>query len=81
MRDGRRGALKGLARKVSIEAAADLPKTIQTRRKIMAKSSPAEFSNSLAEKSQTWELPVNNWRRVMFAALAAAQWFCEQAWP
>jgi hypothetical protein len=68
----------GLANKFSTEAAADLPETIQTRRTTMSASSPAEFSNYLNEKSQTLALPVNNWRRVMFAALAADFWFCTQ---
>ncbi|MDR6869561.1 5-methylcytosine-specific restriction endonuclease McrA [Bosea sp. BE125] len=68
----------GLADKFSVEAAADLPETIQTRRTSMVMSSPQEFSNYLSEKSRTLSFPVNNWRRVMFAALAADEWFCEQ---
>lgn len=68
-----------LAGKFSVEAAADLPETIQTRRTTMAAISPAEFSSYLAEKSQTVAIPVNNWRRVMFAALAADNWFCSEA--
>lgn len=68
----------GLAEKFSVEAAADLPETIRTRQTTMSAVSPQEFSRYLAEKGQTGTLPVNNWRRVMFAALAADPWFCTQ---
>jgi hypothetical protein len=68
----------GLAEKFSVEAAADLPETIQTRRTTMSANSAEDFSRYLAEKGQTVTLPVNNWRRVMFAALAADLWFCSQ---
>jgi hypothetical protein len=68
----------GLADKFSVEAASDLPETIQTRRTTMSANSPLEFSTYLAEKGQTVTLPVNNWRRVMFSALAADAWFCSQ---
>lgn len=68
----------GLADKFSVEAAADLPETIQTRTTTMAENSPLEFSAYLAEKGRTASLPVNNWRRVMFTALAADEWFCQQ---
>ncbi|MFG1180822.1 HNH endonuclease [Xanthobacter versatilis] len=62
--------------KFSIEAAADLPETIQTRRTTMSNNTPNEFSDYLAEKGQTETLPINNWRRVMFSALALDSWFC-----
>ncbi|KAA3506358.1 HNH endonuclease [Agrobacterium vitis] len=68
----------GLADKFSIEAAADLPETIQTRRTTMFLNTPAEFSRYLAEKGRNTALPINNWRRVMFNALAADDWFCNQ---
>lgn len=67
-----------LAEKFSVEAAADLPETIQTRRTTLLESSPQEFSHYLAEKSRTMSFPTNNWRRVMFSALAADVWFCSQ---
>jgi hypothetical protein len=67
-----------LGNRFSVEAAADLPETIHTRRTTMAKSSDEEFSGYLSEKSQTANLPINNWRRVMFTALAADEWFCNQ---
>ncbi len=67
-----------LQEKFSVEAAADLPETIQTRRTIMSAVSPQDFSRYLNEKGRTTTLPVNNWRRVMFAALAADEWFCSQ---
>lgn len=69
----------GLAGKFSVEAAADLPETIYTRRTTLIASSPAEFSRYLAEKGNTPTLPINNWRRVMFKALSADQWFCTQS--
>lgn len=68
----------GLGGKFSIEAAADIPETMQTRRTTMLDSSPQEFSMYLAEKGQTHSWPVNNWRRVMFTALASDVWFCSQ---
>jgi hypothetical protein len=67
-----------LADKFSVEAAADIPETIQTRRTIMAHNTPEEFSLYLAEKGQTDTIPINNWRRVMFLALATDSWFCSQ---
>lgn len=68
----------GLAAKFSVEAGADLPETIQTRVTTMAASTPEAFSSYLSEKSETLALPVNHWRRVMFAALARDVWFCSQ---
>lgn len=70
-----------LAKRFSIEAGADLPETIQTRRTTSAALSPAEFSNQLREKSDGLLLPINHWRRVMFAALADDAWFCGHAHP
>jgi hypothetical protein len=67
-----------LAEKFSVEAAADLPETIQTRRTTMCANTAANFSSYLAEKSNTSALPINNWRRVMFSALAADPWFCNE---
>ncbi|WP_148287839.1 HNH endonuclease [Rhodopseudomonas sp. B29] len=71
----------GLAGKFSIEAAADLPETIQTRRTTMSANSSEDFSHYLAEKGKTPTLPVNNWRRVMFSALALDRWFCSHTFP
>ncbi|MBM1690778.1 HNH endonuclease [Sulfitobacter geojensis] len=68
----------GLADKFGIEAAADLPETIQTRTSSLRDFSPDEFSNYLLEKSRTLALPINNWRRVMFLALANSDWFCSR---
>ncbi|WP_319798029.1 HNH endonuclease signature motif containing protein [Nitrobacter sp.] len=68
----------GLGDKFSVEAAADLPETIRSRATTLAGHSPAEYSAYLLEKSQNIDLPVNNWRRVMFAALATDHWFCHQ---
>jgi hypothetical protein len=68
----------GLGDKFSVEAAADLPETIRTRATTLAGHSPAEYSAYLWEKSQNIDLPVNNWRRVMFGALSMDQWFCQQ---
>ncbi|MCM5557496.1 HNH endonuclease [Pleomorphomonas sp. JP5] len=66
-----------LASKFSVEAAADIPETIHVRRTIMSSISPYDFSMYLFEKGQTPALPINNWRRVMFSALAMDPWFCE----
>jgi len=68
----------GLADKFGIEAAADLPETIHSRTTSLRDFSADEFSNYLLEKSQTLTLPINNWRRVMFLALARSDWFCSQ---
>lgn len=67
-----------LADKFGTEAAADIPETIQTRRCTLQHSTPADFSQYLQEKSDNLSLPINNWRRVMFGALARSQWFCRQ---
>ena len=67
-----------LGAKFSVEAGADLPETVQTRRTTMAAHTPAEFSSYLLEKSQTLALPINHWRRVMFSALSRNEWFCSQ---
>ncbi len=68
-----------LKKKFSVEAAAELPETIQTRRTTMSANTPQDFSGYLAEKGNMRGLPINNWRRVMFTALAADNWFCNQA--
>lgn len=70
----------GLAEKFGTEAAADLPETIQTRATSLRNFSADEFSSYLLEKSQTLALPINNWRRVMFLALARSDWFCSQTY-
>lgn len=70
-----------LGRKFAIEAAADIPETIQTRRTSMVNSSPGEFSAYLWDKAQTPTWPINNWRRAMFGALAVDAWFCQQQFP
>jgi hypothetical protein len=67
-----------LADKFSIEAAADLPETIHTRKTTLREFTPAEFSSYLSERSSVTTVPMNNWRRVMFAALADNWWFCSQ---
>lgn len=67
-----------LAEKFSVEAAADIPETVQIRRTIMSNISPIEFSDYLYEKANTPNIPINNWRRVMFSALAENLWFCQQ---
>lgn len=66
----------GLAERFAIEAAADLPETIITRRTTLAAIAPAQFSEHLMEKALNPDLPINNWRRVMFSALAQSAWFC-----
>lgn len=67
-----------LADKFSIEAAADIPETILTRKTTMRANSPEEFSSYLSEKGNNPSLPINNWRRVMFNALSTDVWFCAQ---
>lgn len=69
----------GLGEKFSVEAAVDIPETIHTRRTTLHDLSSFAFSEYLREKSQNGRLPINNWRRVMFAALAADEWFCAEA--
>jgi len=69
----------GLAERFSVEAGADLPETILTRRTTLSDHSPQEFSSYLLEKSNNIGLPINNWRRAMFACLAEDPWFCSHA--
>ena len=66
----------GLAERFGVEAGADLPETIDTRRTTLHGLSPLEYSDYLREKSENMSLPVNNWRRVMFSSLANDNWFC-----
>ena len=66
----------GLAERFGVEAGADLPETINTRRTTLQDFSPMEYAEYLREKSVNMNLPVNNWRRVMFACLARDNWFC-----
>lgn len=66
----------GLGARFGVEAAADLPETIQSRKTTLCDISPADFSTYLSEKSTTLGFPINNWRRVMFASLVASEWFC-----
>ncbi|MBL3611018.1 HNH endonuclease [Rhodovulum sulfidophilum] len=67
-----------LAERFAIEAAADLPETITTRRTTLSALTPGEFSEHLTEKARNQALPVNNWRRVMFLALSQDEWFCSR---
>ncbi|MEQ1539407.1 MAG: HNH endonuclease signature motif containing protein [Sphingorhabdus sp.] len=66
-----------LPKRFGVEAAADLPETIMTRKSTLQNLSPKEYSDYLGEKSNNLNLPVNNWRRVMFSCLASDSWFCE----
>lgn len=66
----------GLAKRFGIEAGADIPETIYTRKNILYNQSPEEYSEYLREKSNNSALSINNWRRVMFASLANDSWFC-----
>lgn len=66
----------GLAERFSIEAGADIPETIAIRRTALKDQSRDEYSEYLREKSNTLQLPINNWRRVMFSCLADDEWFC-----
>jgi hypothetical protein len=68
-----------LAKKFGREAAADIPETVHMRRTALRELSPADFSSYLLERSVNLHSPVNNWRRVMFEALAQSNWFCNQA--
>ncbi len=65
-----------LAERFGIEAGADLPETIYTRRTTLHGFSPHEYAEHLREKSENMSLHVNNWRRVMFLSLANDHWFC-----
>lgn len=65
-----------LAKRFGVEAGADLPETIVTRRGALQNYNPCEYAGYLREKSNSLNLPVNNWRRVMFACLAEDTWFC-----
>jgi hypothetical protein len=65
-----------LAKRFSVEAAADLPETIATRTTTLQNYNSYKYSDYLLEKSNNLSLPINNWRRVMFACLAADTWFC-----
>lgn len=67
-----------LAARFGVEAGADLPETIHTRKTSLSAFSPDEFSEYLREKSDNIGLPINNWRRVMYAALANDKWFCAE---
>ena len=68
-----------LADKFSIEAAADIPETILTRKTTMKDSSGSDFRSYLMEKGNNTSLPINNWRRVMFNSLSSDAWFCVQS--
>jgi 5-methylcytosine-specific restriction endonuclease McrA len=65
-----------LAERFGVEAGADLPETIFTRQTILQGINSLEYAEHLSEKSNKLNVPVNNWRRVMFACLADDPWFC-----
>lgn len=67
-----------LAKRFGTEAAADIPEIVNERRTSLKYMTANQFSSHLLEKSQNSSLPVNNWRRVMFDAMAKDNWFCEQ---
>jgi len=64
-----------LAERFSVEAGADLPETIVTRKTTLRNYSADEYSGYLLEKGNNKDLPINNWRRVMFTCLASDRWF------
>lgn len=66
----------GLVERFSVEAAAALPEVIATRKTILRGSSPQDYAEHLHEVSNNLNLPINNWRRVMFSCLAEDLWFC-----
>jgi hypothetical protein len=70
-----------LATRFGTEAGSDLSEVITTRRTTLKDDTPVAFSQYLSEKSNNLSLPTNNWRRVMFNALANDQWFCSHFHP
>lgn len=66
----------GLAERFGTEAGADVPDVIIERKTSLSFMTPDEYSSHLREKSQNLAAPINNWRRVMFDALASDDWFC-----
>lgn len=65
-----------LASRFGVEAGVEISEAIQTRRTTLAGHSPAEYAAHLKEASDLSPALINNWRRVMYAALAADAWFC-----
>lgn len=65
-----------LASRFGVEAGGEISEAIQTRRTRLANHDPAEYADHLKEVSDISPALINNWRRVMYAALAADAWFC-----
>lgn len=65
-----------LASRFGVEAGGEISEAIQTRRTRLADHDPVEYSDHLREVSDISPALTNNWRRVMYAALAADAWFC-----
>lgn len=67
-----------LAARFGVEAGGEMSEAIQTRRTLLFGHSPAQYADHLQEVSDLSPALINNWRRVMYATLAADAWFCSQ---
>jgi hypothetical protein len=65
-----------LPRRFGIEAGSELAGLIDLRRTVLSKNSPQQFQNYLTGNSNIGALPLNGWKRTMYAALSNDAWFC-----
>lgn len=64
-----------LASRYSVQAAVEIETLLGHRKRILRNFSANEFAEYLLEAEQCL-LPVNHWKRVMYACLADDTWFC-----
>lgn len=65
-----------IAKRYSIRSAEELSIVVDQRRGFMRNFTPELFSQYLESVAETPGLFPNHWRRVMYKALAADEWFC-----
>ncbi|WP_108819737.1 HNH endonuclease [Pseudovibrio sp. Alg231-02] len=56
----------------------ELSTVVAFRKKALKSLSPDEFSQNLLEVAQDEGLPINGWKRTLYCALAASEWFCRK---
>lgn len=68
----------GLRKRYGTQAASELSELVYSRGGSYKKWSPEEFKEYLSDKASNPSLNANNWKKVMYDALAKDDWFCSQ---
>ncbi len=67
-----------LSSRFSTQAANEVSILIDQRRGLLSTLSPDDFCKFLLDIANSSELKPNHWKKVMYQALAANEWFCRE---